>query len=696
MVALGRVDEGRVTVWAQGSPEREYCGPGVERLEIDGVPVFWAPDASPGQAGLMFRVGRADETLATSGLTHVVEHLALFPLDDGVRRIGGFVDPVRTVFSSLGAPSELGSFLSAVCQSVSALPFDRLETERRVLLTEEGSAERSILHWLMGLRFGAAGFGLIDYRELGLRHLTPDNLDRWAKQRFVSGNAAVWIAGPLPEDLTFPLRPGLRSAPPNPTSSPRLRSPAYVASDGGGVAMSFLGSRSAALTVGLELLERRVHRNLRLQRGLSYSASSTYLPLTSTIAHVTFGADCLDEHAQAVRDGIVAELQRLAHDGPDTAELATAVQARVEHWSDEQPVVASDLDALAMAELLGDDLPTRDALRREHQSLTRDGVAAALHELMPTAILAAPTGDAVPEGFAPFPAAPPQPLKGQRYMRRGRRVRDLPKPSRVIASPEGITLLPKNRDPGATIMFNEVAAVLELGPGRMTVVGLSGDGIQLDTNVLLKGRDLEGRLRHAIAASLFVDVQEEQGGSLIDLSRSKLGYRSVVANEVAALPGYLQRGERVLTLAVAVRKKRGLLALTDRRILFLAKPGSSKPLFVEIPLQEVTKVRRGLMDFIERCVKVRTTRTGYRFAGVEPRERADEFLQALKTPSSPSVVSLPPNTSIGGRLGAYGAGGVFMTLGAFAVLHHYVAGLMPLLFGARRIYATYSRRRASS
>jgi len=39
---------------------------------VDGVPCFWADLPGPCHAGLLFRVGRADETLPTAGLTQLV------------------------------------------------------------------------------------------------------------------------------------------------------------------------------------------------------------------------------------------------------------------------------------------------------------------------------------------------------------------------------------------------------------------------------------------------------------------------------------------------------------------------------------------------------------------------------------------------------------------------------------------------
>lgn len=50
------------------------------RTSTSGVPTFWTDGPGRFSAGLVFRVGRVDETLVTSGITHLVEHLAL-PLD---------------------------------------------------------------------------------------------------------------------------------------------------------------------------------------------------------------------------------------------------------------------------------------------------------------------------------------------------------------------------------------------------------------------------------------------------------------------------------------------------------------------------------------------------------------------------------------------------------------------------------------
>ncbi len=56
----------------------------LEETTIDGVYTLFAPlDVPETRAGLVFRVGQADESLAVRGLTHLVQHLALQELSGG-------------------------------------------------------------------------------------------------------------------------------------------------------------------------------------------------------------------------------------------------------------------------------------------------------------------------------------------------------------------------------------------------------------------------------------------------------------------------------------------------------------------------------------------------------------------------------------------------------------------------------------
>ena len=106
------------------------------RTSIDGVETFWAPCEGPLRCVLSFRNGMADETYLTAGISHVVEHLALFGLEDASRHNNGYVDATTTVFHTQGSADEVATFLTRLTAQLSHLPLQRLEQERSVLAAE--------------------------------------------------------------------------------------------------------------------------------------------------------------------------------------------------------------------------------------------------------------------------------------------------------------------------------------------------------------------------------------------------------------------------------------------------------------------------------------------------------------------------------------------------------------------------------
>src|SRR5215471_6172608 len=107
--------------------------------EVDGVPTLWAAPGTvqgPLQACLIVGVGRSDETIVTSGITHIVEHLALQPLAGKPYACNGSVGTVATRFQVVGGSEEVAGFLGSVAGHLSRLPLDRLADEARVLQIE--------------------------------------------------------------------------------------------------------------------------------------------------------------------------------------------------------------------------------------------------------------------------------------------------------------------------------------------------------------------------------------------------------------------------------------------------------------------------------------------------------------------------------------------------------------------------------
>src|SRR5687767_10048800 len=108
----------------------------MERIEIDGVPVYWEQGPEPLSAGLCFGVGRRDETYATAGITHMIEHLVMGAVPKSHLDKNASVSPKMTEFTATGRPSAVAAFLSEVCQLLADVPVDRLATEARVLTAE--------------------------------------------------------------------------------------------------------------------------------------------------------------------------------------------------------------------------------------------------------------------------------------------------------------------------------------------------------------------------------------------------------------------------------------------------------------------------------------------------------------------------------------------------------------------------------
>ena len=122
----------------------------VRRGVVDGIPIYWAEQPGITHAELIFRVGWADETLPTLGISHLVEHLALHGLLYGTS-VNGRVEADITAFTASGSPAEVSEALGRVARALTALPMERLEAERQVLLTEEQRQVADLEGWILGV-----------------------------------------------------------------------------------------------------------------------------------------------------------------------------------------------------------------------------------------------------------------------------------------------------------------------------------------------------------------------------------------------------------------------------------------------------------------------------------------------------------------------------------------------------------------
>jgi hypothetical protein len=421
---------------------------------------------------------------------------------------------------------------------------------------------------LLGLRCGPHGHGLLDYREFGLHQLGPDAISAWARERFTSGDAAVWLSGPPPEDFSLPLAPGAALAPPELEPIPGLALPAHVDRWSGGIAIGFLVDRTTAATTFLRVAAERVHEQLRMTAGLTYSVGADYLPLTKDVAHVTLGADCLDEHATRVRDGILDVLGALEEDGPTVAELAEAAADARKWWADPSDL-SGRLDQAAADVLFGKEPKDVASLISEVEALEPRDVSSLLQDALPAAILGAPPGATpVARGYVRYDVgAAPRP-EGRTYKGHGHRPWDR-KPT-LVADETGIALL-QPHEPDVVVPFATCVAVMRRDDGAVSLLGRDGSSVEFVPTWVRDGDELLALVeRHVPAERVVFAESEDMQLAVLNLALEKIGRRSFAWRELERLPGQLEPGERVLTLAqVEQLFGRGLLAVTDRRLLFL-------------------------------------------------------------------------------------------------------------------------------
>jgi hypothetical protein len=109
----------------------------VQRIEIDGVPVFSAPGPERVTAALMFGIGIRDESYATLGITHLIEHLVMGSLPKSSLQSNGMTTVDSTHFHATGRPEAVAAFVEGVCAALDDFPLDRIEAEIGVLQAED-------------------------------------------------------------------------------------------------------------------------------------------------------------------------------------------------------------------------------------------------------------------------------------------------------------------------------------------------------------------------------------------------------------------------------------------------------------------------------------------------------------------------------------------------------------------------------
>jgi zinc protease len=447
--------------------------------EVDGVPLMWRPvEGVPFTAGLMLRVGRADESLPQAGVSHLLEHLALFEVgrEHPDLRFNGQVDATTIAFHVEGTPEQAVAFVRDVCTKLHALPGDRLDTERDILRAESSrhamsGAPPALLRW----RFGARGFALPAYDEYGLNQLSLEDLHAWASRFATKGNAIVWLTGEPPADLSVPLPDGPRIPAPDLTDVlPQFPcwfndGPATVA------AAAAVMTRTAAGPALRAVLERRLVQRVRYELGATYSPVVQYDGLHPTKAILTMLAEPVPGQEEAVAREVLTALSAVA-DGDVPQSALDAYRAEFGQVPMRDPNVARGWVAgRAHNELTG----ARElTLAQYHEELAELDVAAIAEK---AAEAASSTLYRLPPDVTPQPGIVAAPVwsseldGGRRYESR-RSDPEWP-PAVITVGPAGLSL----RDPdgnAASVRTQDAEVLLVWDHDQRSLIG--ADAVNLD------------------------------------------------------------------------------------------------------------------------------------------------------------------------------------------------------------------------
>ena len=463
----------------------------------------------------MFGVGRRDDSFVQGGLTHLVEHLVMRRVGRTALDVNASVDLTTTEFFATGSPAAVVEHLRQVCIALTDLPLDQLAVEVNVLRAEDGQVLPGAVGALMSEVYGARGAGLAGFQEPALQALTADDVSTWAQRWFTRQNAALWLSGPVPEDLALPLPDG-----PRPEHDPQpqrdLATPAWTTTQiNGHVAVgAHLARRDGGATM-LQVLRDRVEDELRHRRGLSYTIMADRPGVTDEARFVYVTADVREGQEQPAARLLWHTLVQLATDGP-TADELTHVRTSLAEYLADPLSYADEVRAFAAAEVTGIRAIDRDQLLADLEAVDGIAVQAAAASFRDAAVLAVPHAVELDlRGVVRLPEWSPDIVTGRRFVRRRRRG-DAPRGAELVVGEDGATLLLSPKEP-ITVRWDDVAGLLGVAPEEWRLLGTDGLSFPLAAGDWRDGDEALALIRARVPTDLQVaaDGMQFDGNSLL-------------------------------------------------------------------------------------------------------------------------------------------------------------------------------------
>jgi zinc protease len=472
--------------------------------EVDGIPVFWTQGTGTDgtyTAGLVFRVGRVDETLAGSGITHLLEHLVLHELGaDPSTHVNGQTAPLTTTFLTKGSAEDVTGFLDKVCAGLRQPPTERMPKEKQVLRVEGAQHTTTAVELAYRHRYGARGYGLLSFPEMGLDSVSETGLADWSARGFTRGNAALWlIGGPPPADLRLDLPAGERIGVPELPVT--IRScPSYFTTNVVGPTFCGLVTRSTAGHLYRLVLDERLKAELRWKQALSYSPNATSKVRDGRHLHVLAGAEGLSESMSVLVGEFVRVVARLADKPVTEQEFDAAAKRLVTAWAAPSAAAAQTRSA-AENTLLGKKTGTVEAWKSRLAGLSPDDLRPVAEEAFGTGVFV------LPGGHNPFRADITHvPWFSPRAIS-GREARPVDAPfaiARLIIGPDGVSLVQAGA--ASTVRFAECAA-LEVWPdGARRLIGDDGISVAIEPTMWRLPSDAIARIDGSVPGDRHVPM----------------------------------------------------------------------------------------------------------------------------------------------------------------------------------------------
>lgn len=504
-------------------------------------------------AGIVFGVGPCDETLATSGFSHLVEHLALRGLEgDG---INGSVRGTLTEFHLRGTRAEIGEFFEQLCPRLAAPPIEDLDVERRVLLAESDfrARERPDSLDMLPIQFGWRGLGLESLFETGLRSVTPEALTDWARRWFTSSNAICWSTGD-PGAMRLDLPDGTRPAH---SCRPRSTEPRWLSATTSSVGLSFVTELSPAGRLLNHLLARRAHEALRREQGLIYALRPDVIALPDCVYNVLWLPE-VRARAESVTDTLLRLLEQLAEEGPSQDEIDEALAAGRRFGDDRENRVATLFGAAALG-LIGQ-RPLEDVDPPSVEALASQAIAA-----RDSLLVRVPAGTRVGHRLKKLETLSTTPIKGRTFAG-GTRWGRVPIPigplQRLSVSAAGVSV--RVLRTCHSMRFDACDGAIVQPGGEVWLLGNRGAWLRIKPNLYLRRDRVTAEVLRHLPESGVVQPEPEE----LRVKRAAAGRIELGTAETIAFARHLPPAEPILAFAdLASANGRRVLVATDRRMV---------------------------------------------------------------------------------------------------------------------------------